>query len=105
MKVWSHVCGGCGIKRGESRELKDGGGGQWLKKWVVDLQLRTVGEGSSDPCMKGHLSRKAFCSLEAHILILYILYNNVLILYIFLICRFKINHMMELHMYIYSWVC
>jgi hypothetical protein len=34
-----------------------------------------------------------------------VLVNIVLILYIFLLCRLKINHVMEVRMCFYSWVC
>jgi hypothetical protein len=48
---------------------------------------------------------KCFLHFKTHIFYHCILYNTVLMLYIFLLYRLKINHVKELLMCIYSWAC
>ncbi len=75
-----------------SRIINGKGRANTVQEGAIDLQNGTGVEGNSYPCIKRHYSCKGFLLLKTHLLIiLYILHNNVLILYIFLLCRLKIK--------------
>jgi hypothetical protein len=69
-------------------------------KTLVDIQHGTRVEGSLHSCTKGYYSSKGFCYLKVNICC-YILY---IILYIFLLCKLKINSVSKLQMCVNSWV-
>jgi hypothetical protein len=71
------------------------GWGQQLEKGLLTCstglewrELRLLAQRTTIP-------RKGFCSIRAQTFYYYILYNIVVILYIFLLCRLKINHVIE----------
>jgi hypothetical protein len=59
--------------------------------------------GISTRASKATAPNEGFVSNDPHIKFQYLAHNGVLILYIFLLCRLKINHVMELGMCVYSW--
>jgi hypothetical protein len=52
--------------------------------------------GISIRASKATALNEGFVFKDPHIKFLYLAHNSILILYIFLLCRLKINHVMEL---------
>jgi hypothetical protein len=89
LKIVSHVCILMGCDQGGMfRDSKREGWGSHHASWAVDLQHGTGLEGNSHLCIKGHPppQGRGFCIGRPKCLNHCILYNTVLILYIFLLC-------------------
>ncbi len=71
---------------GEANIMQDG---------AVDLQHWTGLDGIRICASKATTPSKGFKFKDSHIKLLYLLDNTILILYLFLLCRLKINHVKE----------
>ncbi len=78
------------IKRVGSRTARGGLGANVIQAGTVDLQQGTPVDGNSHLCIKSHYPKKGLF-LKIHIFNHCILYNTVLIPYIFLLCSLQIE--------------
>ncbi len=85
-----------GCDQGGGSKGKPGrAGASTVQDGPVDLQHGTKVNKHLHPCTKGHHPNKGFLHFENPLVNHYILYNTVLILHVFLLCRLNINHVKD----------
>ncbi len=85
--------------------MRDDVGANGLKNIWSTCSTGLEWRGVGNLAQKATMPRKGFLDLKAPTFLYNMLYNIVLILYIFLLCRLKLNKMIELGVCVYSWVC
>ncbi len=84
------------LSRGWVEVQQGEGDASIMQDGTVDLQHGTRMDGNLHPCINGHYPVRVFIVKDSHILNHCILYNTEFILFIFFLCRLKINYVQNL---------